>query len=53
MNMATLLFYGGILILALIVIKFIIRIPYYLMMLAILGGICYVAYYYLLPMFLR
>ena len=49
----TLLFYGVVVIVALMLIKFIIKIPYYLMMLAILGGLGYVAYFYVLPMFLQ
>ena len=49
----TLLFYGVVAIVALMLIKFIIKIPYYLMMLAILGGLGYVAYFYVLPMFLQ
>lgn len=48
-----LLFYALAAVAAIIVIKFIIRIPYYLMMLAILGGMGYVAYYYVLPIFLK
>jgi hypothetical protein len=49
----TILFYGVAAILALMLIKFIIKIPYYLMMLAILCGMAYVGYYYVLPLFLR
>ncbi len=49
----TLLFYGVAAIIALMLIKFIIKIPHYLMMLAILGGLAYVAYFYVLPMFLH
>jgi hypothetical protein len=48
-----LLFYALAAVAAIIVIKFIIRIPYYLMMLAILGGLGYVGYFYVLPMFLK
>lgn len=50
MNVATLLIYGVAVLIALWVFKIIIRIPFYLMTIGILLGLCYVAYKYVLPM---
>ncbi len=51
MDITTLLIYGVAALIALWVLKIIIRIPFYLMTIGILFGLGYVAYKYVLPMF--